>query len=237
MKQPSYAWINPQDFAQLEWIMGYLSRHQPDFVVPVAPYSRHSLPDANALIEALEARMGVPLFRERYRKMQAAWRKAKSRQHPDRRVATYQLSTEVLNLLERLARKRRETKINVLEASIRDGWYEHDRVAKEVKKVRNDYKARLKDQRSKYLEAEKVRWGIISGLLDALSESLNQLSSMEAQVGEYDNEPLDDDAQAHRQTLLDEKVAHVNASIPYLRTQRPPGGSLQQRIDKLTSVS
>ncbi|EWH02093.1 hypothetical protein [Halomonas sp. BC04] len=229
MPRPPHVWIDRQNPAQLAWIMDYLGRHQRDFTVPV---DRHYLLDANALIAALDARMDNPLFRERYRKMQTAWRKQKSRQAPHRRTVTYQLHNEVLDLLDKLARKRGGTKVGVLEEIIQDAWYQHDRAAKQLKKTSASYKARLKDQRTKYQHAEWVYRDTIDALLEALADNMDQRCCLEAVIGEYDNAPLVGTDKAAYQSLLEARLSTLEAPLRDVKLLRLRKGSLAHRLSE-----
>ncbi|SFT80061.1 hypothetical protein [Halomonas saccharevitans] len=212
--------------------MGYLGRHQPDFTVPVDLYSPHPLPDVSALIAALEARMGDPLFRERYRKMQTAWRKEKSRQHPYRRTVTYHLPNKVLYLLDKLARKRGDTKVGVLGEVIQDAWYQHDRAAKQLKKTSATYKARLKDQRIKYQQAERVYRDTIDALLEALAENLDHRCCLEALASEYDNATLEEAGKAAYRSLLQARLSALETPLRDVKMLRLKTGSLAHRLSE-----
>jgi hypothetical protein len=213
--------------------MGYLGRHQPNFTVPVYPHSPHPLPDVSALIAALDARMGDPLFRERYRKMQTAWRKEKSRQHPYRRTVTYHLPNKVLDLLDKLARKRGDTKVGVLGEVIQDAWYQHDRAAKQLKKSSDTYTARLKDQRTKYQQNERVYRVAFDALLEALAENLDQRCRLEALAGDRDDAPLEAESMDAYHALVAKRVAELDRAMPDLRLARLGGATLKSRMRAL----
>lgn len=215
--------------------MGYLGRHQPDFTVPVAPYSPHLLPDVSALIAGLDARMGDPLFRERYRKMQAAWRKEKSRRRPQRRTVTFQLHHDTLALLDKLAIKRDDTKVNVLGKSIQDAWYEHERATKKMKKASDTYKARLKDQRAKHQQEKQAYRRAIEGLLDALAENMDQRCRLEAVLGEYDNAPLEETDKVAHQALVDKRLSALDSPLRDLNLLRFKSKTLRQRLAALAA--
>lgn len=213
--------------------MGYLGRHQPDFTVPVYLHSPHPQPEVSALITALDARMDDVLFRERYRKMQAAWRKEKSRRRPQRRTVTFQLHHDTLALLDKLAIKRDDTKVNVLGKSIQDAWYEHERATKEMKKASDTYKARLKDQRAKHQQEKQAYRKVIEGLLDALAESMDQRCRLEAVLGEYDNAPLDETDKVAYQALVDKRLSALERPLRDLNLLRLKSKTLRQRLAAL----
>lgn len=233
MPSPPYAWIDPHNPAQLEWILGYLGRHQPDFTVPVDLHSPHPLPDVSALIAVLDERMTDPLFRERYRKMQTAWRKEKSRQHPYRRTVTYHLSNKVLDLLDKLARKRGDTKVGVLGEVIQDAWYQHDRAAKQLKKTSATYKARLKDQHTKHQQAQQIYRQTIDALLKALTEELHQRCILEARIGGDDDAPQEGTSIYDYHALVAKRIEELEKALPDLRLARPSGATLRSRIRAL----
>lgn len=230
MPKPPHAWIDRKDAAQLEWVMSYLDRHQTGFAVPV---DRHSPLDANALIAALDARMSDPLFRERYRKMQTAWRKKKSRQDPNRTTVTYQLDNEVLGLLDKLARKRGSTKVGVLGEVIRDAWYQHDRGAKQLKKTSATYKARLKDQRTKHQQAQQIHRRTIDALMNSLTEELHQRCRLEALIGGDDDSPLEGTSIDEYRALVSKRVTELEAALQDMNLARASGATLRSRMQAL----
>lgn len=207
--------------------MSYLDRHQTGFAAPVA---RYSPVDANALIAALDARMSDPVFRERYHKMQTAWRKKKSRQDPSRTTVTYDLDNEVLCLLDKLARKRGSTKVGLLGEIIRDAWYQHDRGAKQLKKTKATYESRLKDQRTKHRQAQQIHQQTIDALLKALTEELHQRCRLEALIGGDDGSPVEGTSIDDYCALVAKRVAELETALPNLGLARPSGATLRSRM-------
>lgn len=236
MPSPSHTWIDRQDPDQLVWIDRYLSRHSYPMMLPVDHAFYSPVPDAHALILQLDRYMGDPLFRERYRKMQAAWRKAKSRRRSDRQTVTYHLSKETLKSLDTLAKKQGMAKTHMLEILIRDARYHQEQARKEIQKIKEDYRDRKQRDHRRHQTIEQVNRKIIEGLLDALAEMIVQHSRQEAQAGLLEHGLLDYAPQIHFQEVLREKMNRVYSHAPDLKTQHPVGGSLKQRIDKLTSM-
>lgn len=241
MPARTLTWIDPSNHEQMQWIIYQLQvKGVWNYVVPYGEsfeypalvekmrllYRQGNQP--NAQPEA--AKFTLAMQRISGAQQQQRYRNANGRQH------SFQLSQEVIKDLKRLAKQRGDSQVQVVRDIITEAAQDQGRIQKLNKAHQQEKAAQQKQHHDETYALRRM----LDQALDALAESLHANSRLEAQIGGADdtgNEPLDTDAQEHYRTLLRRKIASVNAHAPDLITQRLPGGSLQQRIDKLTPVS
>lgn len=227
--------IDPSNPAQLEWIVDYIGRTQPGFTLTYRPGRMHQLPGRAELIAAIDARMGDPLFRERYRKMQNAWRQKKARSKKDRQAMAHQLPVSVLATLDKLAKQRNQAKVRVLSEVIEDAWHDHQRATARAQKDKAAYQKHLKAQRVKYQQTEHVYQRVVEALLDALAENLDQRCLMEAIVGELvDHASLEEADVAAYRALMHTRLVALDNPLHDLTRLRFKGEPLRKRVMALT---
>lgn len=241
MPARTLTWIDPSNHEQMQWIIYQLQvKGVWSYVTPYGESLEYP-----ALVEKLRR-----LYREGNRpnaqpeaakftlvmkgisgaQQQQRYRNANGRQH------SFQLSQEVIKDLKRLAKQRGDSQVQVVRDIITEAAQDQGRIQKLNKAHQQEKAAKQKQHHDETYALRRM----LDQALGALAESLHAHSRLEAQVGgtdDTDNEPLDKDTHDAYQKLLGDKIERVNTGITDLKTQRLPGGSLQQRIDKLTPVS
>ncbi|SFU49043.1 hypothetical protein [Halomonas korlensis] len=232
-KSATLAWIDPNDSTQLEWIIGYLKRTQTDHILSHMPYAFGVSQAGNALVAAIEAQMGKAEFRERHRKMQGAWRQQKSRDKRDTQTMTHQVPLSVIRALHTLAKKRKQSKVETLSQVIEDASRDYQRETEKAKKAKATYQRRLKEQRVKYQETEKIYKRVVDTLLNALAEETDLRCRLEVMAGGWDSSVLGENERVEYQGLVESRATGLESTFADLNLVRAKVATLRQRMQVL----
>lgn len=212
-----HTWIEQKNAEQLQWIKAYLTRYEE--VLPEEGSALASITDRDALIAFFDSNMNDPGFRERYRNMQAAWRQQRLRRQPDRRSMTFHLHRTTSEQLGKLAKKRKQTQIAVLENVIQNAWNAYAPANKQIR-----------DQAPK--DKKNADQQATEALLGALAKNMNLLCRWRATLEESDP-PSEDVNKEVYQKEVDSSLAALEEQLEYLEMPELVN-TLRQRMDKLT---
>lgn len=215
------SWIDLHDYKQLRWMANYLeNRGHPGF-----QYFLGYPPNVEGFIEAMANRESDAAFILVVNKMRAAWRQNKYRESKGKKFS-FQLSGQERKDLSYLAKKSGMTNIEILRHLINEASNDQKKERKEVK----DIKEKLRQEKAHYLR-------IIDSLLGAISEEIHQRFQLEKQteMGKKGELTLDvvRKISAINNENIEVRIKEIEEIAPELKSMRPLGGSLRERLAKL----
>lgn len=234
-------WINPNDHAQMQWIITHLADKGLWGYVPQSGQlltSHERVEQFRTLYLAGSQKNAHPeavVFTMAMQKIRNAWQQRQYRQTKGRQYS-FQLPQEVVKDLKLLTQQRGDSQVQVVRDVITEAAQDQLRI-KEVRQACRQETAKLQQNHN---DAQHTLRHMLDQMLDVLAQNLHALSRLEAQVGgpdERGHEALDENTQADYRRRINAQVTRSTNMISDLKTQHRLRKKLQQRIDKLTPVS
>lgn len=171
---PGLEWLDTSDEQTIDWAYNYLQQHgKPIHGISGQRDAEALLKKGNRIEEAEGGREFLIAMRNAYR--QNKWRTAR----PDLRNRTFRLHRSVAAKLDSLAKKKRVTPTDQVEALITDTTKVYAEISKKLK----ESKQRQKDEKLQANLREKGLQTCVTALEEMLSEALLKISYHETVCG------------------------------------------------------
>jgi|TARA_R110000796_G_scaffold72849_2_gene164285 hypothetical protein len=212
-----FEWIDTNNHHQLVWIAAYIERKKFIGSHFFSSWIYDNPSDYSLMVNRLKSLPNEAESRELSRLMRGAWQTDLYRKSRGKQVS-FQLPHDTLKQLNTLSKKREQTKVHTLSQIISEAANYQMHATKQVKKERESFHIKIKEQQDSALRVEQAYQGIVNSLMNTLAEELSYRCRLEAFVGGWDDSPLESNDKQTYHDLVEKRVSHTELNTSKLKS-------------------
>lgn len=225
-----FEWIDTNNHHQLVWIAAYIERKKFIGSHFFSSWIYDNPSDYSLMVNRLKSLPNEAESRELSRLMRGAWQTDLYRKSRGKQVS-FQLPHDTLKQLNTLSKKRGQTKVHTLSQIISEAANYQKHATEQVKKERESFHIKIKEQQDSALRVEQAYQGIVNSLMDMLAEDISHRCRLEAFVGGGEDAPLESKGKQTYRNLIEKRVSEMEPVFADMKSQRiDMGPSLNERI-------